>query len=995
MDRLDAIEHTYHGARDLQGEARVRFLDAQCGSDDSMRRQVEALLAQDDASNGLLNRPALDVAAAWTTVAAGPTLTGRKVGPYEVLELIGSGGMGDVYRARDVKLRRDVALKVLPPPLRSDPDRLSRFAREARSLAALNHPNIAAIYGFEEADEIHALALELVDGPTLADRVAAGALPLDEALAIAHQIAEALEAAHAQGMVHRDLKPANIKVRPDGTVKVLDFGLAKAIAGAAEDWSPDGPRQAATASPTMTSPALTRMGVLLGTAAYMSPEQAKGRPVDKRSDVWAFGCVLYEMLTGKRTFAGEDVSDTLAAVLRAEPDWTALPPSLSPAIVALIRGCLAKDWRRRIGDLSTARFIIDHGPQAQVVVRSSASRIRFAAWAGVVAVAAAAIAAYATWRLTAVPPPPLVARFMIALPKGVRFSNTGMPVVALSPDGSRLVYTANQRLYLRAMNQLEASPIPGTEGAGPAAGRGPFFSPDGQWVGFWAGGQIKKVSLTGGTPVALCAAEGPWGTSWIGDKILYGQSAPGAGKGGAGIWRVSSDGGKPEHLVNVEDDQLALGPQLLPGGRAILFTLVRRDDWETTAQVVVQSLDTGKRQVVLERGMDARYLPTGHLVYAIGSSRGAEDPNSRTLLAAPFDMTRLAVTGGAVPIAQDVAGSNATIHLAISSQGALAYVPSDAIEPRRQRTLVWVDRQGSEDPINADPHQYLYPRLSPDGTHIVLEMREQDNDVWIWDLARESLTRLTLQPTFEQYGVWTPDGRDVIFTSSQGGGPNSPRSLFRQRSDGTGTPEQLTQGAVAQFPSTVTPDGTALIFRQQTQLKPGAPPDLDLFILPLKGDRLPRPLVQTPFNELNAEVSPDGSWLAYQSNESGRDEIYVRPFPDVDAGKWPVSTTGGTQPLWARNRQELFYVTGRALMRVPFTGASTFVPGKPSQVLTGPYLLTLPAGLGIGRMYDVSPDGKRFLMLKELTATNDPVASPRIFLVQNWLEELKQRVPSK
>jgi WD40-like Beta Propeller Repeat len=460
---------------------------------------------------------------------------------------------------------------------------------------------------------------------------------------------------------------------------------------------------------------------------------------------------------------------------------------------------------------------------------------------------------------------------------------------------------------------------------------------------------------------------------------------------------VSSDGGKPEHVVKVEADQITWGPQLLPGGRAILFTLARRDDWDT-AQIVVQALDTGRRHVVLEHGADARYVPTGHLVYALGGSRPTEESFRKTLLAVPFDVTTLALTGGPVPMVEDVAGSNVTVHFAISNQGALTYVPSDVVDQAlRQRTLVWVDRQGREDPLKAAPHAYYNPRLSPDGTRVALDVREQEGDIWIWDLARETLTRLTLEPTFEQYGVWTPDGRAVIFTSSPLRGGNAPRSLFRQAADGTGTVEQLTEGGVPQFPSTVTPDGTALILRQQAPLKPGAlGSDQDLFLLPLAGERRPRPLVQTLFNELNAEVSPDGSWLAYQSNESGREEIYVRPFPNVEAGKWQVSTDGGTQPLWARKgRRELYYVSMGALMRVPWTATATFEAGKPSKLLAGRYLLTLPIGLGIGRMYDVSPDGQRFLMIKEGSGADEPASSARIILVQNWFEELKQRVRAK
>src|SRR5262245_51277117 len=445
MDRWTRLEHVYHGARELSGDSRGQFLDEQCGSDHDLRRQVEELLAQDAAPDSFFNRPAVDVAAVWPTMPPALKLTGRRVGPYEVLDAIGSGGMGEVYRARDTKLQRDVALKVLPPPLRSDPDRLSRFAREARSLAALNHPNIAAIYGFEEADDVQALALELVEGPTLADRIGAGPLPLDEVLSIARQIVAALDAAHGQGIVHRDLKPANIKVRSDGMVKVLDFGLAKAVA-------PDvlGSGDAVT-SPTMTSPALTRMGVLLGTAAYMSPEQAKGRPVDTRTDVWAFGCVLYEMLTGKRAFAGEDVSDTLAVVLRGEPDWTALPTKLPSPIRTLLAGCLTKDRKACIADVSAVRFLMsERGNTAPALDRPAtqppwkrAVLVSAMAFVGAVAVG---IVAWSLKPSRAIALP--VVRFSLPLLGDRMFTNGGRQLLAISPDGTRVVYVADRRLYL-------------------------------------------------------------------------------------------------------------------------------------------------------------------------------------------------------------------------------------------------------------------------------------------------------------------------------------------------------------------------------------------------------------------------------------------------------------------------------------------------------------------------------------------------------------------
>ena len=892
--------------------------------------------------------------------------------------------MGQVYRATDTKLKRQVAIKILPPLLAADADRLARFQREAEVLASLNHPHIAGIYGLEESAGVTALVMELVEGEDLSQRLARGAIPIDEALPIARQIAEALEAAHEQGIIHRDLKPANVNVRPDGIVKVLDFGLAKALepvsAGSTD----------ATTSPTITSPAMmTRIGVMLGTAAYMSPEQAKGHAADKRSDIWAFGCVLFEMVTGRRAFEGEGISDTLAAVLRGEPEWTALPANVSPALVALLRGCLDKDRRRRIADLSTARYIIDRDGEAVTAVAvSPASQIRRAASILVAVAAGAGIVAYTTFSLTRVSAPSLpVVRFTIALPMGDRFTNIDVPVVALSADGTRLAYTANQRLYLRPMDQLEPTPIRGTEVAldPQGAARNPFLSADGRWIGFWQGGQLKKVSITGGAPLILCPAANPLGVSWTSDNtILYGQSDEGAGPGAAGIWRVSSEGGKPEQVVKVEAAQIAHGPQLLPGGRAILFTLVARlGEWDT-AQIVVQSLDSDRPHVVVERGAGARYVPTGHLVYALGG----------TLLAVPFDVTRLAVTGDAVPLVEDVAQQAVASHFAISNQGVLVYVPRDAIGGQ-SRTLVWVDRQRREVPIKGlPPRNYFYPRLSRDGTRVALDVRDQEHDIWIWHLARETLERLTLEPTFEQSAVWTPDGKTVIYASGTIRGPFTPRSLFRRSADSTGTAEQLIQGTVAQFPLTVTPDGTALIVRVVTPApKLGTLPGWNLYLLPLAGEHRPQPLLAEPFNELNAEVSPNGKWLAYESNQSGRYEIYLRPFPNVDAPKQQVSTNGGTQPLWAQSGQELFYESMGTLMRVPVKTGSTFERGTPEKVFDAPYLVRPPQLLG--RHYDVSADGQRFLMLKETGVADDRPPSARIILVQNWFEDLKRLVPTK
>jgi serine/threonine-protein kinase len=927
-----------------------------------------------------------------------PLNPGVRLGPYEVTALIGEGGMGKVWRARHTALNRDDALKVVPDAFASDPDRLARFQREAQVLASLNHPNIAHVYGLEQADGVQALVMELVEGPTLADRIAQGAIPLDEALPIAKQIAEALEAAHEQGIIHRDLKPANIKLRPDGTVKVLDFGLAKSLEPAAAS-SPG-----ASLSPTITSPAMTGVGVLLGTAAYMSPEQAKGKPADKRSDIWAFGCVLYEMLTSTRAFGGEDSSDTLASVLKTEPQWRTLPADTPVSIRSLLRRCLQKDRRMRLADISTVLFVIDElqsgnevAEQTDVAVMRRARPYTVAAI--IVGIAAAAMA----WMLRPLPRPSSrpSARFLIDN-GGDGFSNIGRHLVAISPQGTHLVYSTDQRLYLRSLNQLDASPIRGTEpqpgrvvgntAAGSTAGREPFFSPDGQWIGFYQDGQIKKVSVAGGPPVTVCPAEILWGASWAADStILYGQ-------GPGGIWRVSASGGEPENLVKVKPGQVAFSPQMLPGGRAVIFTLAENGNWDD-AQIVAHPVNSGTLKALMKGGSDARYVASGHLVYARQDS----------LLAVPFDAETLTVTGGPVPLVEGVARANQTVngiaHFSVSTDGTLVYVPESAVAATTQRTLVWVDRQGREEPIKVPPRAYVYPRLSTDGTHVAIEIREADtsSNIWILDLGRLTLTRLTFLPTGGRGPLWTADGRRILFNSGPGGGGN----LFWQAADGSGDAERLLESTTGDFPTAATSDGAGVIISANSStsadvtmlaLAPrhvATASSLDAGESPRGSAAQVRSLVHTQFSERNGVVSPDGRWLAYESNASGRLEIYVRPFPQVDGGQWLVSTNGGSRPLWARDGRELFYLSeDGTLMSVPVEQTSAWRAGSPRQVLQTAYFPAAVPGFNY-RPYDISPEGTRFLMIKQLAETEPRPGQRGIIVVTNWLDELRRLVPTK
>ena len=851
-------------------------------------------------------------------------------------------------------------------------------------LAALNHPHIGAIHGLERSDGIHALVLELVEGDTLADRIArrrGAGLPVKEALWIARQIAEALEAAHEKGIVHRDLKPANIKITPDGVVKVLDFGLAKLHPGEAED------SKALADSPTVTVDG-TRAGVILGTAAYMSPEQARGQPVDKRTDIWAFGCVLFEMLAGKRPFDGTDLTETIAAVVRAEPEWPALPSATPPKLIAVLKRCLQKDPRLRARDIGDLRFELDEVSPAPAGTSTAIPRVplwrRAMPYAAVVLLTVAITGSLA-WRLRPATPDRPIARFVINLPENERLSGADRHAVAISPDDAHIVYAANGRLNLRRLDQLVAAPIRGTEGAPTTTN--PFFSQDGQWIGFWQSNQLKKVSVTGGAAVVLCLADNPWGASWSADdSIVFGQ-------GPKGIMRVAAAGGTPELVVTVDAGESAHGPQMLPDGRAILFTLrpSGAQMWDES-RIVIQSLTTGERKEVIKGGSDARYLPTGHLVYALKG----------TVLAVPFDADTLSVTGGPVPVLDAVARAGAlqasfntgATHFSVSARGTLVYIEDRRVGAARKDTLTWVDRNGRETAINAPARAFRYPRLSPDGQRIAVDTTDEQEDIFIWNLAGETFTRLTIDSATDSAGIWTPDGQRVIFYSARSGsGAITQRNLYWQASDGSGAAARLTDSPNTQMPNAVSPDGTKLVFAEGTTIGGN-----DLWLLPLQGERRAQPLVQTPFTERNADISPNGRWLAYESDESGQFEVYVRPFPNVNDSRWRVSTGGGRVPLWARNGREIFFMTlrGESLMAAAILespGSAAFRSSTPIKLFdTRGYLVSTSVA---GRPYDVSADGGRFLMIKPVSGRGETSVPRSITVVLNWQEELKQRVPVK
>lgn len=899
---------------------------------------------------------------------------GTRLGPYEIQSAIGAGGMGEVYRARDTRLKRDVALKILPESFAADSERLARFQREAEVLASLNHPHIATIHGIEESAGTRALVMELVDGETLAEAIARGPMPVEEALRIAKQIAEGLEAAHEQGIIHRDLKPANIKITPDGQVKVLDFGLAKLA-----DASAAGAASALSMSPTITSPALaTRVGVLLGTAAYMSPEQARGREADRRSDVWAFGCVLYEMLTAKRAFDGEDVAVVLASVIKGEPDWAALPSEVPKPILMLLRGCLEKERRSRVADLGTVSFVLTHRVQfAERVVE----RVEVPVAAEPVAVPrppiwrramptttlciGALLAGGGVWLLTR-PAPPRLVRTEVTTAGAAALSITGFDRdLVVTPDGSRLIYRGNSQLFVRALDQLEPDVLSGL-----GAPRGVFVSPDGQWIGFFDGNQLlKKVAITGGPPVTITRSDGtgPRGATWGADgTIVYATNAS------TGLHRVSAAGGDPTVLTkpNRERGEVDhLWPEFLPGSRALLFTITATTGGLDNAQIAMLDLQTGTYKVVVRGGSHAHYVPSGHLVYGAGG----------TLRAVAFDFGRLNVVGTPVPVLEQVLMTAAgAVDVAAANNGTMVYV-SGRGTAGAGRSLVWVDRMGREEPLPTPVRAYQYPRISPDGTRVALDIRDQEQDIWIWDFARQTLTRLTFDSANDQFPVWLPDSRRLIFASARTGATN----LFWQAADGTGAVERLTEGTSTQYANAVTPDGSRIVFREDGQ-------GHDLVLLPLPSPRRPQPLIQTMFGERNAEIAPNGRWLAYESNESGREEIYVRPFPDVSGGRWQVSTGGGRIPLWSRKGQELFYVSPDGiLMGMRVEEAPSWRSSTPARVLQGQYYYALP---GNGRTFDIAPDGRRFLMIKQ--GGSNEAAPQNLVVVQNWFEELKRLVPT-
>jgi predicted Ser/Thr protein kinase len=873
-----------------------------------------------------------------------PLAAGTRLGPYEILASLGAGGMGEVYRARDTRLGRDVAIKVAHEQFSE------RFAREARAVAALNHPNICQLYDVGP----NYLVMELVEGDALQ-----GPLPLAEALRVASQIIEAIEAAHEKGIIHRDLKPANIKITPQGVVKVLDFGLAKALeperTGIPEN------------SPTLTLRA-TQVGMILGTAAYMAPEQARGQDADKRSDIWAFGTVLYEMLTGRRAFEGETISDVLASVLKTEPDWARVPPQVQ----RLLRRCLEKDPKRRLQAIGDAKLLLEDAPPAP-----AASSTRILPWAIAAVTAVVLLIALAGWwRATRPVEHPLMRLSVDLGPDAVAGVRT---TAAISPDGTRLVFPIRagdkQMLVTRLLDQPRATPLAGTED-----GIDPFFSPDGQWVGFFSGGKLKKISVAGGAAVTLCDAPSPRGGSWGEDgNIVAALTAPG------GLSSIPAAGGAPQSLTELKPGEAShRWPQVLPGDNAVLFTvstsayLVEYED----ATIDIVFMGTGQRKTLWRGGYFGRYLPargsTGYLTYV----------HQGTLFGVPFNPSRLEVQGSPVPLLEDVVGGSGAAggaQLDFSRTGTLVYLSGK--ESSRSWPVVWMDSSGKTQPLLAKPGFYLTPRLSPDGQRLALAVGTNPGfDIWVYDLMRDSMTRISFTPGDNRWPVWTPDGKHIVFRTASSSGA----SLHWIRADGAGEAQKLLESKGDIRAHSFSPDGRRLAYYEQT----GGNNDLWTLPLDLSDPERPKPakpepFLRTPFNELIPVFSPDGRWLAYTSEDSGRYEIYVRPFPGP-GGKWQISTSGSLYAFWSRDGRELFYETfDNHIMVVDYTTkGDSFLPGKPrlwseEQIYdTG----TVNASL--------APDGKRFAVFPRPETAEEGNGSLHVTFLLNFFDELRRRVPA-
>jgi Tol biopolymer transport system component/predicted Ser/Thr protein kinase len=903
---------------------------------------------------------------------------GTKLGPYEIVAPLGAGGMGVVYRARDTRLERTVAIKILPPHLSSDPTLRQRFEHEAKTISGLNHPHICTLYDVGKQDGIDFLVMEYVEGETLATRLEKGPLPLEQVLKFGVQIADALDKAHRNGIVHRDVKPGNIMLTKSG-VKLLDFGLAKVTV-------PLSTGNTLTAAATLSSP-VTQAGTIVGTFQYMSPEQVEGKEVDGRSDIFSFGSVLYEMVTGRRAFQGKSNLSVASAVLEKDPEpISSLQPMTPPALDRAIRRCLAKDPENRwqtARDLELElRWIAEAGSQAGVQGPTvSHSKMReWLRWAVAGVLVLIAISLGIAFVLRGPRPPQPMQAVRLSAEIGVDASlDTSLGASALlSPDGTRLALVARgadqkRRIYVRSLDALQATALSGTEDA-----RNPFFSPDGQWLGFFAEGKLKKISVQGGLAVTLCDAPTDRGGSWGEDgTIVFTPDVQ------VPLAKVSSAGGSPQPLTTLQAGETThRWPQILPGGKAVLFTSGTIASGLTlgNTDTVVYSMASGQRKTVQRGGFYARYVPSGHVVYM----------HEGTLFAMPFDLNRLEVTGQPAPILEGVAASPGVgaAQLSFSETGNLVYVAGRG--GGQNVSIYWMDRDGKFQPLRETPSNYLNLAFSPDGKRLLLEIYDgKRRDIWVNEWERDTLTRLTFAGESNSIPVWTPDGQRIVYSSQEKGGTYN---LWWMRADGGGNAQRLAESESAQYAGSWRPDSKVLAF---SQLNPGA--SYDIMTLPLEGSEKsgwkpgqPKPFVNSAFTEVAPAFSPDGRWLAYQSNESGSFEVYVRPFPGP-GGKWQISTGGGYLPKWSRSGKELFYRTSDSnIMVVAYTpSGDSFHADKPQLWSPGQF-----TELGVfSYNFDVHPDGKRIAVLKT-PGTGQTAAANKVTFIFNFFDELRSKFPS-